>query len=235
MTDILLQTQNLTKVYPGIDPVYAVRDIDLTIQEADFLSIIGPSGSGKSTLMNLLGLLDRPTGGKILYHGQDTVQWNESQKSNFRNKEIGFIFQAHLLLPEFTALENLLIPTRIGGTFSRTATARAETLLERIGLGERKHFLPTSLSGGQNQRVAIARALMNNPRIVFADEPTGALDHKTGLAVYDLMREINHEDKVTFVIVTHERSLAEKSDRVISILDGRIQSDEPQEPLANSV
>jgi lipoprotein-releasing system ATP-binding protein len=226
----LLQTNDLTKVYPGIEPVYAVRNINLEIGQGEFVSIIGPSGSGKSTLMNLLGLLDRPTDGKLLYLGEDAARWGEAQKSQFRNREIGFIFQAHLLLPEFTAVENLLIPMRIGGTYTPRAVRRAETLLERIGLGERKQFKPTELSGGQNQRVAIARALMNNPRIVFADEPTGALDYNTGLAVYDLMREINREESVTFVIVTHERELAQKSDRIISILDGTIQSDELHRP-----
>jgi lipoprotein-releasing system ATP-binding protein len=176
--------------------------------------------------MNLLGLLDRPTSGALRYHGDDTAHWNEGRKSLFRNREIGFIFQAHLLLPEFTALENLLVPPRIGGLYTKAMVKRAEGLLERIGLGERMSFYPGNLSGGQNQRVAIARALMNQPRVVFADEPTGALDHKTGLAVYDLMREINRQDEVTFIIVTHERGLAERSDRIISLLDGQLQSDE---------
>lgn len=229
--ELLLETDQLTKVYPGIEPVYAVRDINLKIMQGEFISIIGPSGSGKSTLMNLLGLLDRPTEGSLRYIGQETLTWKEHEKSHFRNKEIGFIFQAHLLLPEFTALENLMIPARIGGTYNKKILERGKELLSRIGLEERMNFLPTSLSGGQNQRVAIARALINNPRIVFADEPTGALDHKTGMAVYDLMREIHLEDQVTFIIVTHERTLAERSDRVISILDGAIQSDDRQSGL----
>jgi lipoprotein-releasing system ATP-binding protein len=222
---ILLKTQHLTKVYPGIDPVYAVRDICLDIHQGEFLSIMGPSGSGKSTLMNILGLLDQPTEGSLQYHGEETSQWKGKDKSNFRNKEIGFIFQAHLLLPEFTALENLLIPSRIGGIYNAKKRARAKELLDRIGMTDRMNFMPAALSGGQNQRVAIARALMNDPRIVFADEPTGALDFKTGLSVYELLREINKDDEVTFVIVTHERSLGERSDRMIQILDGRIQSD----------
>lgn len=222
----LLQTQQLTKIYPGIEPVYAVRDISLTIDQGEFVSIMGPSGSGKSTLMNLLGLLDRPTSGSLKYHGQETSSWSETQKSQFRNQEIGFIFQAHLLLPEFTALENLLMPTRIGGQYSPQAVARAKELLSRIGMGNRFDFYPSSLSGGQNQRVAIARALMNSPRIVFADEPTGALDQKTGNEVYNLMREIHREESVTFVIVTHDPSIAARTDRRVRLLDGRLEADE---------
>lgn len=222
----LLSTRGLTKVYPGAQPVQAIRDIDLDIRPGEFLSIVGPSGSGKSTLMHLLGLLDRPTSGAVLYYGEDTALWSERQKSLFRNRTIGFIFQAHMLLPEFTALENVLMPLRIGQVFEKSAWQKATQLLEQIGLGDRLHFLPSELSGGQSQRVAIARALVSNPRIVFADEPTGALDLQTGLAVYELMRQINREDQVAFVIVTHERLFADRTDRVIHLLDGRIQQDE---------
>lgn len=222
----LLKTENLTKVYPGVQPVYAVRDITLSIQEGEFISIVGPSGSGKSTLMNLLGLLDRPTSGQVLYYGENTALWTEGQKSVFRNTTIGFIFQAHMLLPEFTALENVLMPARIGQSADVIAVQRATRLLEQIGLGDRLNFRPSELSGGQSQRVAIARALVNNPRIVFADEPTGALDSQTGLAVYELMREINREDKVTFVIVTHEQLFADRTDRVVHLLDGQVKLDE---------
>ncbi|MCE3236172.1 MAG: transporter ATP-binding protein, partial [Vampirovibrio sp.] len=189
------------------------------------LSIIGPSGSGKSTLMNVLGLLDKPTGGSLKYLGQETAQWDEGKKSAFRNQEMGFIFQAHMLLPEFCALENVLIPLRVGNTLNGKFIARAKELLTRIGLGERMEHRPGQLSGGQNQRVAIARALVNNPKIVFADEPTGALDSQTSVAVYELMREIHKTDQVTFVIVTHEQALSQKTDRVISLLDGEIQED----------
>ncbi|MBX2861603.1 MAG: ABC transporter ATP-binding protein [Vampirovibrio sp.] len=225
-TDTILQTIALTKVYEGIQPVYAVRDLDLTIPQGSFMSIIGPSGSGKSTLMNMLGLLDRPSSGSLKYMGEPTETWEEKRRSQFRNEEIGFIFQAHLLLPEFTALENVLIPLQIGRNLSPARIEHAKSLLDRIGLGDRMHHRPPELSGGQNQRVAIARALVNTPSIVFADEPTGALDSTTSRSVYDLMREINREEKVTFVIVTHERELAGKTDRVITLLDGRLQSDE---------
>lgn len=225
---ILLETTGLTKVYPGVQPVYAIRDISLTVKEGEFLAVIGPSGSGKSTFMNVLGLLDKASEGALRYHGEDTQRWDEGKKSKFRNESVGFVFQAHMLLPEFTALENVLIPSRIGGTFGPEAIQNATRILERIGLADRLHFRPSELSGGQNQRVAIARAMVNNPHIVFADEPTGALDTKTGESVYELMREINHEDGVTFIIVTHERTLAEKADRIVSLLDGRVQSDEKQ-------
>ncbi len=222
----LLETRNLTRVYPGAQPVYAVRLVDLVVEQGEFLSIIGPSGSGKSTLMNLLGLLDTPTQGSLKYIGEECAKWDEKRKAKFRNEEIGFIFQAHMLLPEFTALENVLMPARIGKKDPQAAQKKATELLERIGLGDRLSHLPSELSGGQNQRVAIARALVNTPKIVFADEPTGALDYKTSENVYELLREINREEGVTFVIVTHERELAGKTDRILSMLDGRLQSDE---------
>lgn len=224
----LLQVSGLTKVYPGVQPVYAIRDINLSVNEGEFLAVIGPSGSGKSTFMNVLGLLDRASEGMLKYHNEDTQGWDEKRKSLFRNQEIGFIFQAHMLLPEFTALENVLIPSRIGGTYGKQAIENAHAILSRIGLADRTHHKPSELSGGQNQRVAIARALVNNPRIVFADEPTGALDSKTSESVYELMREINAEDGVTFMIVTHEKALAVKTDRIVTLLDGKIQSDEKQ-------
>jgi lipoprotein-releasing system ATP-binding protein len=227
-SSLLLETQQLNKIYPGIEPVYAVRDVSLRIAVGEFLSIVGPSGSGKSTLMNVLGLLDSATSGVLRYGAEDTLQWSEARKAQFRNEAIGFIFQAHLLLPEFTALENVLLPARIAGDTSRVTQQRAEALLERIGLGARMHFRPGQLSGGQNQRAAIARALLNRPKLVFADEPTGALDVKTGRAVFSLMRELNQEEGVTFIIVTHDPALSSETDRVIRLLDGCVESDEKQ-------
>jgi lipoprotein-releasing system ATP-binding protein len=222
---VLLQTENLMKIYGDAQPVYALNDISLTIYQGEFLSIVGPSGSGKSTLMNVLGLLDRPTSGSLKFLSEEAAHWSEVRRSQFRNREMGFIFQAHMLLPEFTALENVMIPLRIGNTLNSQTTAKAQRLLERIGLADRLHHRPGQLSGGQNQRVAIARALVNNPKIVFADEPTGALDSQTSNAVYELMREIHQEEQVTFVIVTHEQALSEKTDRIIRLLDGKIKED----------
>lgn len=228
MTTPLLVTQNLTRVYAGAQPVVAVARVNMTLMPGEFVSIVGPSGSGKSTLMNLLGLLDDPTEGEIIYQGHPVSAWDEGRKSVFRNQAMGFIFQAHLLMPEFTALENVLMPCLIRNSVTSEKRALATHLLDRIGLSDRMHHRPGELSGGQNQRVAIARALVNKPAIVFADEPTGALDSKTSLAVYELMREINREDQVCFVIVTHERDLASRTDRILTMRDGFLASDERQ-------
>lgn len=226
MQHALLEARDLSRVYPGGVPVVAVDHLDFAIAQGDFMAIVGQSGSGKSTLMNLLGLLDTPTGGSLRYLGEETAHWNSKKRSAFRNQAIGFVFQAHLLLPEFTALENVLIPRRIAGERSDAKdTAEATELLSRIGLSDRLHFKPANLSGGQRQRVAIARALMNRPRIVFADEPTGALDHQTSDAVYELLRELHQSHGTTFVIVTHERELAARCDRVMTLMDGKITSD----------
>jgi len=224
--EILLSLENINKIYPAIQPVYALVDINLTIKRGEFIAVIGPSGSGKSTLMNVLGLLDKPTSGKLYYLGQETSKWDEERKAVFRNKEIGFIFQAHLLLPEFTTLENVLMPAYIARQVNNSLEERAKEILTIVGLSDKFYVKPTRLSGGQNQRVAIARALMNQPSVVFADEPTGALDQKTGEDIYNLFRKINAEENMTFIIVTHERNFAQKADRMIKIVDGKIAINE---------
>ena len=220
--EILLKLENINKVYPGAQPVNALIDINLTIKKGEFIAVVGPSGSGKSTLMNVLGLLDTVTSGKLYYLGQETSKWDEKRKAVFRNREIGFIFQAHLLLAEFTALENVLMPAYIARQVNYSLEERAKEILTSVGLGDKFYVKPKNLSGGQNQRIAIARALMNQPSVVFADEPTGALDQKTGNDIYNLFRKINAEENMTFIIVTHERSLAQKADRIIEIVDGQI-------------
>lgn len=222
----LLKLENINKTYSGVQPVFALKNINLTICKGEFIAIVGPSGSGKSTMMNVLGLLDSPTSGKLYYLGQETSKWNEKQKAEFRNREIGFIFQAHLLLPEFTALENVLMPSYISRKIKKEQENRAKDILKKTGLEDKFFIKPAQLSGGQNQRVAIARSLMNNPSVVFADEPTGALDQKTSAEIYKLFRKINSEEEMTFIIVTHERELANKADRIIEIVDGKIVRDE---------
>jgi len=226
MPESLIKLEKIEKIYPGIQPVYALQNISLSICKGEFISIVGPSGSGKSTLMNVMGLLDKPTSGNLYYMKEETSKWNEEKKANFRNKEIGFIFQAHLLLPEFTELENVLMPVYISRNITSQKIEYAKKILEVVGLSERMHNKPSQLSGGQNQRVAIARALINNPSVVFADEPTGALDQKTANDIYNLFRKINSEKNMTFVIVTHEVNLAQKADRLIQLIDGCVIKDE---------
>ena len=203
----------------------ALDDVDLTILEGEFLSITGPSGSGKSTLLKMLGLLDKPSGGEILLKGREVSQSNSMERSRLRNKELGFIFQYQHLLPEFTALENVMIPQLIAGEDKKAARHRSEELLREMGLVERLNHKPSELSGGQSQRVAVARALANRPSIVIGDEPTGNLDTKSSEMVYELLRKLNREIKQTFILVTHDMSMAQKTDRILRLVDGRIVSE----------
>jgi lipoprotein-releasing system ATP-binding protein len=208
------------------NPTKVLFDIDLEFEESSFNSIIGQSGSGKSTLLNIVGSLDRPTSGEILFKGESLNTLSKNELAEYRNRTLGFIFQFHYLLPEFTVLENVLMPYRISKKpITDEVTERANELLDIVGLEKFKHKLATNLSGGQQQRVAIARSLINNPSIVLADEPTGNLDSDSTENVYELLREINAKFKTTFIIITHDRNIAEKTDRVIEIKDGRIYLD----------
>ena len=224
--DNILELKNITKFYGDKIKTQVLFGLDLSFERGSFNSIIGQSGSGKSTLLNILGTLDRPTDGDIIINGKNTKSLNANALSQLRNENLGFIFQFHSLLPEFTALENILMPVRIlGKKIDKEVMARAEELIELVGLSKVKNNLATQMSGGQQQRTAIARALMNQASIILADEPTGNLDSDTTEQIYDLMRMINKKYQTTFIIITHDQSVAEKTDRIIEIKDGRILMD----------
>lgn len=224
----IVELKNINKIYGQhtSNPTQVLFDLSLSFEESSFNSIIGQSGSGKSTLLNILGTLDKATSGDVLINGKNTQEMTSNELSQLRNEAIGFIFQFHYLLPEFTALENVLMPYRISKKpITDDVMNRANELLDIVGLQNRKNNLATNLSGGQQQRVAIARSLINQPKIILADEPTGNLDSDTTEQIYDLLREINQRYKTTFIIITHDRHIAEKADRIVEILDGRINLD----------
>lgn len=226
MADILLRGNDLVREYGETIITKALNHVDIKLNRGEFSSIIGPSGCGKSTLLNLLGALDRPTGGKLYFRDKEFSGMTDEELATFRNQNIGFIFQFHHLLPEFTALENVLLPTWIeSGVATSKKEGRAKELLELVGLKERMNNPANNLSGGQQQRVSIARALINEPDLVLADEPTGNLDSDSTEQVYELLREINQNLGTAFTIVTHDRHIAEKSDRVIEMRDGQIIDD----------
>jgi len=227
MADILT-LRNINKIYGQNtkNPTQVLFDLNLAFAENSFNSIIGQSGSGKSTLLNIMGTLDKPSSGEVLVAGRSLKDFSKNELADVRNTYIGFIFQFHYLLPEFTALENVLMPYRISKRpVTDEVMKRAEELLELVGLKKFMNQLASNLSGGQQQRVAIARSLINNPKIVLADEPTGNLDSDSTEKVYNLLREINQKYKTTFIIITHDRHIAEKTDRIIEIKDGRINLD----------
>ncbi len=224
----IVELKNINKIYgeKTQNPTQVVFDLSLDIEEESFNSIIGQSGSGKSTLLNILGTLDKATSGHVIINGKNTQNMSKNELSTLRNETIGFIFQFHYLLPEFTALENVLMPYKISKRpITQDVLNRANELLEIVGLTKVKNNLAVNMSGGQQQRVAIARSLINNPKIILADEPTGNLDSDTTEQVYTLLREINKRFKTTFIIITHDRHIAEKADRIIEIKDGRINLD----------
>lgn len=231
---MIIKLKDIEKVYGEEVKTKALKGLNLEIEEGTFNAIIGQSGSGKSTLLNIIGTLDKETSGEVYINNVSTKALSKNELAILRNKEIGFIFQFHHLLPEFTALENIMMPALIDGTISKKAAKeRAEFLIERIGLLKIKDNKASNMSGGQQQRVAIARALMNNPGIILADEPTGNLDSDTTMEVYNLLREINEEFGTTFIIITHDNRVAELADRIIEIENGQIANDRIQKKLVS--
>ncbi|HVZ02445.1 MAG TPA: ABC transporter ATP-binding protein [Dongiaceae bacterium] len=228
MAEPVLTLEGIRKVYnPGTAVATEVlHGIDFSLAAGEFCAIIGPSGSGKSTLLNIIGLLDRPTDGRLLIGARDTAQLSDKMLTALRGEAIGFVFQYHYLITAFTALENVMMPLLVGRGFPNPEMARtAERLLDEVGLLPWRDAKVGNLSGGQQQRVAVARALARRPSIVLADEPTGNLDTKSADAVFELMREVNRRDGTSFLIVTHNLRLADRCDRVVEVVDGRIVSD----------
>ena len=217
---MILDLQNIYKTYgQGQVEVPVLKDVNLQVEEGEYIAIMGPSGSGKSTLMNIVGCLDRATSGKYFLDGEDISLLSEKQLSEVRLKKIGFVFQTFQLLPQETALENVALPLIYAGISKQERNARAMESLENVGLGDRATFLPTQLSGGQKQRVAIARAMINNPKVLLADEPTGALDQASGKQVMELFKKLN-EQGATVVMITHDANVAQNARRVVNIIDG---------------
>ncbi len=216
----MIKVQGINKSFGSLQ---VLKNVDLTISKGEIVSIVGPSGAGKTTLLQIMGTLDKPDSGKVIFEGNDVTKYNDRKLSDFRNKNIGFVFQFHQLLPEFTALENTMIPALIGKKDRTQATKDAKNILELMGLADRKHHKPAELSGGEKQRVAVARALINNPMIVFADEPSGSLDTENKDELHALFFKLRNELNQTFVIVTHDTQLAQLTDRTISMKDGVIE------------
>lgn len=222
-TDNVIELHGVSKVYKfGNQEVLSLRSVDLTLKKGQIVALTGRSGAGKSTLLHLMGTLDKPTTGTVLINGTDVSTLNDAQTSEFRNSTIGFIFQANNLLPEFTALENVMMPGLIAGAPRKAVSKRAEELLVAVGLGQRVKHRPTELSGGEQQRVAIARALLMSPAILLCDEPTGNLDKNTSAAIQELLFRICHQRQTTMVLVTHDNDLAAKLPEQIVMEDGNI-------------
>ncbi len=226
MSEVILKAENIYKSFKTVKKVQLeiLKGISLEIEPEKITVIVGASGAGKSTLLHLLGALDRPDSGEVFYKDKNIFNLSDERLAKFRNRNIGFIFQFHHLLPEFTALENVAIPQMINGTSLKDASEKSKELLETVGLGERTEHKPAELSGGEQQRVAVARALANNPQIIFADEPTGNLDSANSEEIHKLIVELKEKYDKTFVIVTHNQNLVELADKVFEIKDGNLIS-----------
>ena len=223
MSDIVVRLSEVVKTYVmGDNEVHALQGISFEIEQGEFLSIMGPSGSGKSTCMNMIGCLDRPTSGIVEINGKQTSKMTEKELAVLRNQTVGFVFQQYHLIPGMNVLENVMLPLKYQHLEIAKRKTLAEAALESVGLSERMHHRPHELSGGQKQRVAIARAMVTKPKILLADEPTGALDSVTGKQVMELFRKINHEEGTTIIIVTHDPGIGASTERCIRILDGKI-------------
>ena len=222
MSKEILKLENVEKTYSGsVEELHIINNLSFSVEEGEFISILGRSGSGKSTLLNIMGLLDRVDGGKIFIGGQEVDKLSEEERDKIKNQMIGFVFQFHYLLPEFTALENVMLPALLNNFDKKLEIEkRAKELLEKVGLGERENHKPSQLSGGEKQRVAIARALINSPKILLADEPTGNLDEETSEMIFKILKDINKNEKQTIIVVTHSKDLAEISDKQLYLKKG---------------
>ena len=222
---MIVQLENVCKDYmQGKEPVHVLYDISMSVEQGEYIAIMGPSGSGKTTLMNLLGCLDVPTSGTYLLEGQDIGSLSDDTLADIRNQSIGFVFQNFHLLPKMTALDNVALPLLYRGVPLKDRRARAEAALRLMDLGDRLEFFPNQLSGGQQQRVAIARAIVGNPKLLLADEPTGALDTASGVQIMDIFRKLSQRG-ITIIMITHEKSIAHCADKIYHILDGRLYTD----------
>ncbi len=221
---MILEAKNIKKRYGSASAGYleVLKGVTVSFTEGEVVAVVGQSGAGKSTLVHMLGLLDRPTEGEVLFGGNDVTRYSDEQISKVRNTSIGFVFQFHHLLPEFTALENILMPSYIAGNSGPAFTEKAQSLLSDVGLADRASHRPAELSGGEQQRIAVARSLMNDPKIVFADEPSGNLDSDNADRLHDLLFSLREKHRRTFVIVTHNKELAARADRIITLQNGLI-------------
>lgn len=223
MNESLLSCHQISKTYQeGGQAIHVLNQVSLTIASGELVAIVGSSGSGKSTLLHTLGTLDTPSEGEVYFEGKAISQMSANQQAQLRNQALGFVYQFHHLLADFTALENVMMPLLINKVARKTATSRATEMLNAVGVGHRLSHRPAELSGGERQRVAIARALVNDPKLVLADEPTGNLDHATALEIYDLMRSLNARHGTAFLVVTHDSELAAKLDRQVRMQDGQL-------------